>query len=162
MNLGCITPDIPRTLPVYTGTRVPAEKISFRHRVDSIEAMLAEIPSRFSIQKCLSIGSASSSASSSQTPLGVGHGALGPQCLPGTAAIPSRQSREAPGLQPATSALRQPCGPPGSHVTPDAGADGEMPRYPHPQSPPCLPQSLPDSSNQQTFNWCLMSSGLSM
>ena len=92
--------------------------------------MLAEIPSRFSIQKSLSIGSASSSASS-LTPLGVGHGARdgsAPEAWMGTAAIPSRRSREAPGLQPAMSALRQPCGPPGGHVTQDAGTHSEIPR----------------------------------
>lgn len=99
------------------------------YRADSIEAMLAEIPSRFSKQKSLSIGSSSSTASSFQTPLGAGHTAREPQPLLGAAAIPSRRSRDVPGLQPATSALRQPCGPPGSHVTPDPVANGEIPRY---------------------------------
>ena len=101
----------------------------YRFRADSIEAMLAEIPSRFSIQKSLSIGSSSSTASSSQTLLGAGHPARDSQPLLGTAAIPSRRSRDVPGLQPVTSVLRQPCGSPGGHVIPDPVASVEIPRY---------------------------------
>lgn len=96
-------------------------------RADSIEAMLAEIPSRFSVQRSLSIGS--STGSSSQTLLGAGHTAREPQPLLGPAAIPSRRSRDAPGLQPAASALRPPRGSPGSHVIPDPVGNGEIPRY---------------------------------
>lgn len=100
-----------------------------RYRADSLEAMLAEIPSRFSIQKSLSIGSPSSNPSSSQT-LGAGQSARDPQPILGPASIPSRRSRDVPGLQLATSALRQPCeSPGGSHVIPDPVANGEMPRY---------------------------------
>ena len=92
-------------------------------RVDSIEAMLADIPSRFSIQKSLSIGSPSSSSAPSS--LGIG---ADPQAFVGPAAIPSRRSRDVPGLQPGVTPLNHPQGPPASHVKADAASNGEMPR----------------------------------
>lgn len=87
--------------------------------------MLADIPSRFSIQKSLSIGSPT--AGGSPSPLGGVHSARGGfpgQSFPGTAAIPNGQDGDMLGMQSGTAG-NNPQGPPCSHVTAVAG---EMPR----------------------------------
>lgn len=105
-------------------------RIAVMYRADSIEAMLAAIPSRFNIEKSLSLDSPPSSrAFSSQRLPGAqlvpSHGAA----VPGMSAIPSRRSRDVPGLQPDAVPPMTNFGPHGDHVTPYAASNGEMPRY---------------------------------
>lgn len=107
--------------------------VSFR--ADSIEAMLAAIPSRFSIEKPLSSDSPSTTAVSSSSHGPARRNAVSrdstvhPQPVAGTAAaIPSRRSRDVPGLQPEIVALTNAPGPPGNHVTAQAAGNGDMPR----------------------------------
>ena len=114
------------------------------HRADSIEAMLAAIPSRFSIQKSLSLDSSSSSRASSRLMAGAHpvpnvvaavpsmravptSSAASPQPVYGMSAIPSRRSRDVPGLQPEVVALTHTPGAHGGHVT-EAMGNGDMPR----------------------------------
>ena len=100
------------------------------YRADSIEAMLAAIPSRFNIEKSLSLDSPSSSrASSSRRFSGAQFVPSHVAAVPGMSAIPSRRSRDVPGLQPDTVPLMTNAGPHGDHVTPHAAGNGEMPRY---------------------------------
>ncbi|DBA98608.1 TPA: hypothetical protein ACH3X1_014400 [Trebouxia sp. C0004] len=114
------------------------------HRADSIEAILAAIPSRFSTEKSLSLDSSSSSSASSRLMAGAhpvpnvavaipsmravpSSSAASPQPVYGMAAIPSRRSRDVPGLQPEAFALINAPGAHGGHVTESMG-NGDMPR----------------------------------
>ena len=82
--------------------------------------MLAAIPSRFSIDKPI----ISSSAAQPQPANG---NAAVLSTTSGTAAIPSKRSREAPGLQPEVVACVAQ-GSRGTHVAGDAVVNGDMPR----------------------------------
>ncbi|DBB15645.1 TPA: hypothetical protein ACH3X3_003856 [Trebouxia sp. C0006] len=118
--------------------------VMIAYRADSIEAMLAAIPSRFSIEKSLSLDSSSSSKASSRLMAGAhpvpniaaaipsmravpSSCAASPQPAYGMAAIPSRRSRDVPGLQPEVVALTNTPGSHGAHVT-EAMGNGDMPR----------------------------------
>ena len=118
--------------------------VMIAYRADSIEAMLAAIPSRFSIEKSLSLDSSSSSKASSRLMAGAhpvpniaaaipsmravpSSCAASPQPAYGMAAIPSRRSRDVPGLQPEVVALTNTPGAHGAHVT-EAMGNGDMPR----------------------------------
>ncbi len=118
--------------------------VMIAYRADSIEAMLAAIPSRFSIEKSLSLDSSSSSRASSRLMAGgrpvpnvaaaipsmravPSSCAVSPQPAYGMAAIPSRRSRDVPGLQPEVVALTNTPGAHEGHVT-EAMGNGDMPR----------------------------------
>ena len=117
---------------VITLLQVPLHVIRGVHRVDSIEAMLAAIPSRFSMEKSLSLDSPSQNAPSSPqaysgaTPIPSSIAAH-PQSVAGIAAIPSRRSRDVPGLQPDIVSLSAHA-PHGCNVTADVAKNGDMPR----------------------------------
>ncbi|KAA6416653.1 MAG: hypothetical protein FRX49_13371 [Trebouxia sp. A1-2] len=123
---------------------LPTSPRAFLPRADSIEAMLAAIPSRFSIEKSLSLNSSSSSRATSRLMAGArpvpdvtaaipsmravpNSCAASPQPAYGMAAIPSRRSRDVPGLQPEIVALTNALGAHGGHVTEAMGTD-DMPR----------------------------------
>ncbi len=118
--------------------------VMIAYRADSIEAMLAAIPSRFSIEKSLSLDSSSSSRASSCLMAGAhpvpniaaavpsvravpSSSAASPQPAYGMAAIPSRRSRDVPGLQPEVVPLTNAPGALGGHVT-EAMSTSNMPR----------------------------------